>query len=128
MSKTLILVRGISGSGKSTFAATLGCPVYSADDYFMVDGVYRFNPMKLEFAHNHCKNSVLHAMYGGADKIAVANTFTQAWEMEDYLWMAKAYDYTVFTIIVENRHGGANIHDVPDETVEKQRQRFEVML
>jgi predicted kinase len=61
-------------------------------------------------------------------EIAVSNTFTQEWEMEHYMELAKKYGYTVFTLVVENRHGGKNIHNVPEEIIEKMKQRFEIKL
>jgi hypothetical protein len=42
--------------------------------------------------------------------------------------LAKKYGYTVFTIIVENRHGGTNQHKVPEEVLTKMRERFEIKL
>lgn len=60
--------------------------------------------------------------------IAVANTFTQEWEMQPYLDLAKEHGYTVHTIIVENRHGNESIHNVPKATVEKMKKRFEIKL
>ena len=33
-----------------------------------------------------------------------------------------------FSLIVENRHGGKNVHGVPDETLEKMEQRFSIKL
>jgi hypothetical protein len=61
-------------------------------------------------------------------EIAVSNTFTQEWEMEPYLELAKTYGYKTFSIIVENRHGGVNQHSVPDEVLTKMRERFEIKL
>jgi len=60
--------------------------------------------------------------------IIVSNTFTQEWEMKPYYELAKQYGYTVFSLVVENRHGGVNEHGVPDETLEKMRNRFEIKL
>jgi hypothetical protein len=42
--------------------------------------------------------------------------------------MADRYDYKVFSIVVENRHGGVNEHNVPEEVLTKMRERFEVNL
>lgn len=128
MLKTFYIIRGLPGSGKNTFANTLDCVVFSADDYFIQDGNYKFIASLLPDAHADCKNRVRRAMYEGVDKIAVANTFTQEWEMEEYLNLASSHDYRVFSIIVENRHGGKNIHGVSDETIDKMRDRFEVQL
>jgi hypothetical protein len=62
------------------------------------------------------------------DKIAVSNTFTQEWEMVPYFEMAKRHGYKVFSIVVENRHGGTNVHEVPEEKLEQMRNRFEFKL
>ena len=39
--KELFLVRGLPGSGKSTFAKAIGGPVFEADQYFMPDEFYK---------------------------------------------------------------------------------------
>jgi predicted kinase len=72
------------------------------------------------------KDSMINDQY--YPEIAVSNTFTQEWEMEPYLELAKTYGYKVFSIVVENRHGGVNQHEVPDEVLTKMRERFEIKL
>jgi hypothetical protein len=61
-------------------------------------------------------------------RIIVSNTFTQEWEMKSYFELAEQYDYKVYSLIVENRHGGVNEHGVPDEVLTKMKDRFEVKL
>jgi malonyl CoA-acyl carrier protein transacylase len=56
------------------------------------------------------------------------NTFTREWEFEDYIKLAKQNGYRVHSIIVENRHDGKSVHGVPDETIQKMKDRFEVKL
>ncbi len=126
--KILYIVRGIPGSGKSTFANSLDCPVFEADMYFMIDGKYKFEADKLKLAHNWCKLRVEHSMEDNFQKIAVSNTFTQEWEMEAYYEMAKQYGYTVFSVIIENRHGGINQHGVPEDKLQMMKDRFEIKL
>jgi len=126
--KILYIVRGIPGSGKSTFANSLDCPVFEADMYFMNDGEYKFDVSKIKLAHNWCKLRVEHSMEDNLQKIAVSNTFTQEWEMEPYYEMAKQYGYTVFSVIIENRHGGINQHGVPEDKLQMMKDRFEVKL
>jgi hypothetical protein len=48
--------------------------------------------------------------------------------MKPYFEMAKEWGYTVFSIIVENRHGGVNEHGVPEDKLEIMKNRFEVNL
>ena len=60
--------------------------------------------------------------------IVVSNTFTQEWEMKFYQTIAKKYGYTVYTVIVENRHGGVNKHGVPEDKVDVMRKRMEIKL
>jgi predicted kinase len=128
MEKILYIVRGIPGSGKSTFAKTLGGTHHETDNFFMVDGEYKFDVTKLKAAHEWCQNKVKTDMMVGREKIVVSNTFTQEWEMEYYLELAKTYGYKTFSIVVENRHGGVNDHNVPDEVLTKMRDRFEIKL
>jgi predicted kinase len=137
MTKKLYIVRGIPGSGKSTFALNLvgsDFLVCEADKYFMVDGEYKFDGSKLKEAHESCRNLVETYMKDSLmndqfyREIAVSNTFTQEWEMQPYFDLAKQYGYMVFSIIVENRHGGENQHGVPAEAIQRMKDRFNVKL
>jgi hypothetical protein len=62
------------------------------------------------------------------DVIVVSNTFTQEWEMKPYFDLANTYGYQVFSLVVENRHGGSNQHGVPEDKVQIMRDRFEIKL
>ena len=126
--KTLILLRGLPGSGKSTLAKSIGGSHYEADMYFMVNGEYKFDVTKLKNAHSWCQDMVYMDMLKDVPTIVVSNTFTQEWEMEAYYKLAKEHGYTVFSLIVENRHGGKNTHGVPDDKLEIMKNRFEVKL
>jgi hypothetical protein len=48
--------------------------------------------------------------------------------MDYYFELADIYGYRVYSLIVENRHGGVNEHGVPQETLDKMKNRFEVQL
>jgi predicted kinase len=137
--KTLYIVRGVSGSGKSTFAKKLvhhDFLVCEADKYFINEenGNYEFDISKIRDAHKWCQNLVETYMKDSLindqyyREIAVSNTFTQEWEMEPYFELAKKYGYTVFTLIVENRHGGKNTHGVPDDKLQIMKDRFQIKL
>ena len=129
MKKELFLLRGLPGSGKSTLAETLGGYHLEADMFFTNDdGEYNFDPQQLPTAHKWCKTMVQELMDEGVERIVVSNTSTQLWEMEPYINMAEENGYIVFSLIVENRHGGNNIHGVPSESIENMKNRFEVQL
>lgn len=123
--KTCILVRGVSGAGKSTFVQECFgsfCNL-EADMYFMKDGEYLFEHSKLKQAHGWCQSETERQMKFGYD-IVVSNTFTTEWEMKPYLDLAEKYGYTVFTVIVEKRHENKDVHNVPEETRQKQAERL----
>ena len=129
MEKVLYIVRGIPGSGKSTFAKTLGGQHYEEDMYFINEnGEYNFDVTKIKDAHKWCQSFVETNMVLEYPKIVVSNTFTQEWEMEPYFKLAKEYGYKTFSIVVENRHGGTNEHGVPEDKLEQMRNRFEIKL
>lgn len=126
--KELYLLRGLPGSGKSTLAKSLGGKHLEADMYFIdSEGEYKFDAAKLKKAHNWCQSNTELAMALG-EKIVVSNTFTQEWEMEAYYELAEKYGYRVYSLVVENRHGGVNEHGVPDDKLEQMKNRFEVNL
>ena len=141
----LILVRGVSGAGKSTIGEMFDdgatTRILSTDDLFYVDGEYKFDPSKLAEYHQAIIDKVESLMveydwkimdhdysWFPIDRIVVCNTFTQMWEMEPYFNLAKKHDWCIHTIIVENRHGSDSIHDVPADVIKSQRERFEVIL
>jgi predicted kinase len=129
MEKVLYIVRGIPGSGKSTFAKTLGGQHYEADMFFIdEEGNYKFDVTKIKDAHQWCQSFVKTDMILEYPKIVVSNTSTQEWEMEPYFTLAKEYGYTVFTIVVENRHGGVNQHGVPEDKLQMMKDRFQIKL
>jgi predicted kinase len=137
MSGILFLVRGLPGSGKTSFATNIWneYAVCEADKFFYdKEGSYNFDPTKIKEAHAWCKNEVetrmkdhqLNEQY--YPEIAVSNTFTQEWEMKDYFDLANTYGYKIVSLIIENRHGNKSIHNVPEETMDKMKNRFEIKL
>jgi predicted kinase len=137
MNGVLFLVRGLPGSGKTSFATAIwnDYAVCEADKFFYdKEGNYNFDPSKLKEAHAWCKNEVETRMKDHQDnqqyypEIAVSNTFTQEWEMEDYFKLAEKYGYKVVSLIIENRHGGQNVHGVPEDKLQIMKSRFQIKL
>ena len=48
--------------------------------------------------------------------------------MKTFLVLARRFRYKVYTVIVENRHGGKNLHGVPEDKLQIMKDRFEVKL
>lgn len=65
---------------------------------------------------------------GVAENIVVSNVFPTAKSMKNYVKLAEEFDYQVCYIVVENRRGGVNIHDVPQEALDGMRKSFQVEL
>jgi predicted kinase len=129
MEKILYIVRGVPGSGKTTFAKLLTLNIFEADHYFYDnDGNYNFIASEIKEAHKECQQYVGYAMESNTPKIAVSNTFTQEWELQPYYELAIKYGYYVTSIIVENRHGGTNKHDCPEDMIQVMKNRFEIKL
>ena len=120
--QTLHIIRGIPGSGKSTFAKTLNIPDhYEADMWFEKNSI-KFDGSLLKKAHAWCQEMVEKALSEGRD-VVVSNTFTKKWEMAPYLEMAKKYNVDVVQKIMEGRW--QNIHGCPEDVVRKMEARFE---
>jgi predicted kinase len=133
MQKILTIIRGLPGSGKSSYAESIrgNNPVCSADDFFTVNGVYTFDGSKLGMAHADCQSRVNAVLYHRDSSVIVANTFTQRWEMEQYLVMAKYNNARV--VVIDCFDGGMddetlaqkNVHGVPLESIRAMRARWE---
>jgi hypothetical protein len=132
------ILRGIPGCGKSTLTkqirAEASCSkemvsvrVFSADHFFLRDGVYIFNYKLLDDAHNQCLRGFVNAVVGGPgidvdeDIIVVDNTHTTVLEMTPYVRVAKAFGvpFEVITIDCPVEIAAARgLHAVPANRVQ----------
>lgn len=124
----LILIRGISGSGKTTYAKKLiendpSLSHYEADMFFEDgDGGYHFNPKMLKDAHSWCQDRTERDLKNGKSVI-VSNTFTQKWELQPYLDLSKKYGARVIIKKMTGNYG--NVHGVPNEAIQRMKTRWE---
>jgi tRNA uridine 5-carbamoylmethylation protein Kti12 len=138
---TLYIIRGLPGTGKSTLGKTLaGKQSFAADDHFMVDGEYKFDPSKLGEAHNQCARNVKNALLDGeaairsgvtSFSVAVCNTFSCRWEYEPYIEMAKELGVRYFVINLFDNDTPLetlferNVHGVPRHVFKSMYDRWE---
>lgn len=131
MTNTLTIVRGLPGSGKTTLAHMLvtarraagaWAELVEADDYFMRDGGYQFDPSQLPAAHMDCQHRTRQYLEMGAH-VYVANTFTKRWEYQWYLDVATELGLPVQVVEVHSNFG--SVHNVPEETLTRMRNRWE---
>ena len=144
----VLLIRGLPGSGKSWLASCISMgkvqtTCLEADNYFYDESLgYQFDPAKLTEAHLWCFQRFLRFLTllsnplrvgekFDNDMIIVSNTFSCRWEMEKYLEAAKKRDIQVKVIdlfdngMTDEELVKRNIHDVPIETIQAMRSRWE---
>ena len=101
---TVIIMRGISGAGKTTWHRTNfpNALVCSADHYQVNDvGKYEFKPERASDAHLSCFAEYYWGLHTRKPIIVVDNTNTQAWEISPYLSLAALYGDSVRIIRIE---------------------------
>lgn len=139
--KKLIILRGVSGSGKSSLAKELGKNgvIYSTDDFFNQTGEYLFDAKKLGQAHQWNQKRTEEAMQQEMPLIVVDNTSTQKFELKPYVQLARQYGYKV-EYAQPNWHPdlytpegkwnyeflkGKNTHGVNDDMLKRMIDRFD---
>ena len=124
----VIILSGVSGSGKSTYARTrLGsADVVSADSYFysIGGGKYAFDASKLSEAHGACFRRFIQLLqHTDENTIVVDNTNTTTEEIAPYVLGAQAFGATCEIVTLRGEY--SNEHGVPAGTIVAQRTRIE---
>jgi ABC-type dipeptide/oligopeptide/nickel transport system ATPase component len=121
------ILRGCSGSGKSTLANTI-CEnvngvVFEADMFFVDAAGYHFDATKLGQAHAWCLRGFESALKQSYEAVVASNTFTTQKELRPYVEACARVGIKPQIISVEGDFG--DIHNVPQEAKDRQRQRFD---
>lgn len=126
---TLILVRGLPGSGKTTFSkkfkdeSTERFMHFEADQYFYDENnVYDFNYEELEYAHQYCYTNTADMLINN-ESVIVSNTFTTLKEMSSYIHLSERLGTKLKVIKCIGDFG--SIHNVPESTLDKMKNRWE---
>ena len=90
----LIILRGMPGSGKTSFAHELAycvqrrrlrTEVCSADEFFYNElGEYVYDRAKIKDVHQMCKQRFKAALSRGVDCVIIDNSNLNIWEVNDY--------------------------------------------
>lgn len=132
-----VINRGVVGSGKSTFALELQkeaakqkltCNIHNTDEYFMVDGEYKFDVSKLGQYHGKNLQAFTDSMKLGVNIVVCDNTNTTPKEYLKYVNEATKAGYTVISVVfipdVADVHFTRNSHNVPNFVVENMIHRL----
>lgn len=118
--KTLYIVRGPFGTGKTEYANSFCDNVVSCWDYYARYGKNKFDAQLKEHADNYCRATVTELMQGGVEKIAVTNSFSKNQDLDYFYHAAKANGYKVFSVVMDCRDGTEFKRDAPEDVVLKQ--------
>lgn len=140
--KTLVILRGIPGCGKSTYAKELNewadregysCFICSTDDYWMRDGDYVFDASNLKAGHASCMISAERSMANGTNLVIVDNTNICKKDYAFYVEQAEKFGYKVEVTIIGSldpvdvkRYKERNVHNVPDHVYARMVRDFEL--
>jgi predicted kinase len=101
--RTVIIMRGLPGSGKSTVAKLFHDAFIVSMDSFWIqpDGTYKFDKSRINEAVQFTKDKFTSLMDVDTDLIVVDNTNTQEWEYEWFKRQAEEMGYAVHLVEVQ---------------------------
>jgi adenylate kinase family enzyme len=124
MKNTLTIVRGIPGSGKSTFCRTRYPNIFHIENdmFHYHNNDYVFSYHKQKDAIEWCTDMVTLALKKGMDCV-VSNTFTRRDFVDSYVKIGQAFGANVEVFRMMGDFD--NIHSVPEDVYNNMKNGFE---
>lgn len=124
MNNTLYIIRGVPGTGKSSFYRNMFPNIFHVENdmFHYHNNEYKFSTYKQKEAIEWCTDMVTLSLKKGMDCV-VSNTFTQKRFIDSYVKIAKSFDADVE--IYRMMGNFENVHDVPKNILESMRNNFE---
>lgn len=139
--RVLVILRGLPGSGKSTLGqyiikATIGYGPYthvlSTDDYFSINGTYKYDVAKLSDAHTWNQKRANQYLSQGISPIIIDNTNCEAWEMRPYAVCGVSNGYIIKILEPKNnwsfnpsKLAHMNCHGVGFNKIKKMMEKYQ---
>lgn len=119
----LICLRGLPGSGKSTFTRKhFQCCILENDMFQVSDGQYNWSADGTKRAISLCRKLAEEILQNGSD-VVICNTFVKKHFIEGYKQLADKYHADLEVIrMTGNFH---SIHNVPKTTIDNMKNSFE---
>jgi predicted kinase len=126
-------MRGLPYSGKSARARELAGDIgriHSANDYFMVDGVYRYDVRQIRNAHSETQAAFRKDLEESVPIVICDNCNVRAWEIYEYVRLASSFGYEIEIVTMPHYPAIAafrktNWREIPTDKFLKMHDSFE---
>lgn len=130
--RTVIIMRGIPGSGKSTRARELVGDtgvIHSTDEYFMKDGTYLFDATRIGLYHRLNFEAFVRSLEAGTSPVIVDNTNIRRRDFKRYVKAAGEAGYDVVEEVIPMPSIDVaverNTHGIPREAIQRMIDRWQ---